>query len=166
MLPRCRAATVSVVGASFTECADDGVNQVIDEVSRTRCGTDSLGYNNHFARSIGLMHPDGLDPPTLPATENPNVEGGGFITTGDYGALLLMHLREGRCDDVQVLSREAIEFMYADRILKGYGSDAGDPGTGIAWGGGSIVPPADVPMVERMAACGGSTSTTDAEHSW
>ncbi|MEO1056243.1 MAG: serine hydrolase domain-containing protein [Actinomycetota bacterium] len=109
--------------------------ELIDEVYVEPCGLEALGFNNHFERTIGLLNPDGLDPLLLPATENPNIEGGAYVTTGDYGKLLLMLLRDGRCDDEQVLSPDAIEYMLADRVAAAYGGDADRPelGYGLGW---------------------------------
>ena len=94
-----------------------------------------LGFNNHFEQTIGLLNPDGLDPLSLPPTDNPNIEGGAYVTTGDYGKLLLMLLRDGRCDDEPVLSPKAIEYMLTDRVASAYGGDADRPelGYGLGW---------------------------------
>ena len=46
----------------------------------------------------------------------PSGAGGAFVTPPDYARLILMLLREGRCDDGQVLSPSAVEAMLADRI--------------------------------------------------
>ena len=51
------------------------------------------------------------------ATDNPNLEGGAYTTTGAYGALLLMYLRDGRCGEHQVLSPGSVDRLVADRTL-------------------------------------------------
>ena len=62
------------------------------------------------------------------------MEGGAYVTTGDYGKLLLMHLRGGRCGDVEVLSQEALDAMHGDRIAAAYDGDAGiATGYGLGW---------------------------------
>ncbi len=58
-------------------------------------------------------------------TDNPNLEGGAYVTTGDYGALLLMHLRDGMCGDNRVLSAESLDRMHSDRIMAGSGYGMG-----------------------------------------
>ena len=44
-----------------------------------------------------------------------------FTTAPDYGKVLLMHLRDGMCDGVRVLSAAAAQRMRVDRILQVYG---------------------------------------------
>ena len=62
------------------------------------------------------------------------MEGGAYVTPGDYAKLLLMHLRGGRCGDEQVLSQAALDRMHADRIGPTYGTSAGtDTGYGMGW---------------------------------
>lgn len=124
------AVAESVSGKSWAE--------LIDEIYVQPCGLDTLGYNNHFTQigSGGFDYPaefDG-DPATLMPTDNPNMEGGAFVTTGDYGELLLMHLRGGMCGDEQVLSQEALDTLHADRIAGEYEGGAYDEATGYGMG--------------------------------
>ncbi len=65
------------------------------------------------------------------------MEGGAYMTTGDYAKLLLMHLRGGMCGDTQVLSQDALDQTHADRIGEVYGGVPG-PASATAWAGGSI----------------------------
>jgi hypothetical protein len=58
------------------------------------------------------------------------MEGGAYITAPDYADLLLMHLREGRCGDTQVLSPEALARMHEDRTGAVYG---GSESYGMGW---------------------------------
>jgi CubicO group peptidase (beta-lactamase class C family) len=96
-----------------------------------------LAFNNHFIQLEGepYRYPASFDsdPSTLMPTYNPNLEGGAFVTTGDYGALLLMHLRDGMCGDNRVLSAESLDRMHSDRIMAAYGSDVGGSGYGMGW---------------------------------
>ncbi len=91
------------------------------------CGVPSLGYTNQFTKATLAGSPLGYprffdgNVATLPVTSNPNVEGGMFINAGDYGKILLMHLRGGVCEGGRVLSEKAVERMRADRILAVYG---------------------------------------------
>jgi CubicO group peptidase (beta-lactamase class C family) len=112
--------------------------QLIDEIYVQPCGLETLGYNNHFSQlgAAGFEYPTafGADPSALQATQNPNMEGGVYISPPDYAELLLMHLRGGRCGDEQVLSQAALDRMHADRIGPTYGADAGaDTGYGMGW---------------------------------
>ena len=62
------------------------------------------------------------------------MEGGAYITPGDYAELLLMHLRGGRCGDAQVLSQEALDRMHTDRIGPEYGGTTQmGGGYGMGW---------------------------------
>jgi len=111
--------------------------ELIDDTYVRPCGVDSLGFNNHWTQfgSIGFVYPaefDG-DPSALVDTANPNMEGGAYITAPDYAQLLLMHLRGGRCGDVQVLSADALAQMHADRIGDVYSGSVGGSGYGMGW---------------------------------
>ncbi len=112
--------------------------ELVDQTYVQPCGLEALAYNNHFGQlPSGFEYPSGFDgdPSMLEPTDNPNMEGGAYVTTGDYGALLLMHLRGGRCGDDQVLSPGALARMHADRIGEVYDGDAWDPesGYGMGW---------------------------------
>ena len=113
-------------------------SELVEEIYVQPCGLETLAYNNHFGQlpPSGFSYPTsfGGDPSVLQATENPNMEGGAYVTTGDYGKLLLMQLRDGRCGDTQVLSPEALATMHADRIAEVYGGDAAGSGTGYGMG--------------------------------
>jgi CubicO group peptidase (beta-lactamase class C family) len=119
--------------------------ELIDQTYVQPCGVDSLAYNNHFAQTQVLGGPEASpfsypagfdgDPSVLTATDNPNMEGGAYISPTDYAELLLMHLRDGRCGDTQVLSPEAIEKMHTDRVGPAYGGTDSDElsGYGLGW---------------------------------
>jgi CubicO group peptidase (beta-lactamase class C family) len=123
---------------------------LVAETYGTPCGMVSFGYTNQFAKAAqsgsglggALSYPaffDG-DPAALPVTANPSMEGGLFATAGDYGKLLLMHLRGGTCDGGRVVSEAAVARMQIDRILQVYGgSTAGQTGrTAGGSGGGAL----------------------------
>ncbi len=127
-----------VAGAVAEVASGQSWAELIDDIYVEPCGVATLGYNNHFASiGTGFDYPVAFnaDPGTLEPTENPNMEGGAYITTGDYGKLLLMHLRDGRCGDTQVLSTEALAAMHGDRIDTAYDGDAygEDTGYGMGW---------------------------------
>jgi CubicO group peptidase (beta-lactamase class C family) len=116
------------------------------------CNT-TLGYANQYQQafasggdggSVGaaLSYPSFFsgDPNNLAPTQNPSIEGGAYGTAEDYGKILLMHLRGGRCDDTRVLSEDAVARMQIDRILSYGGTtslagmSAGDfAGYGLGW---------------------------------
>lgn len=110
---------------------------LIKDIYVTPCGIGSLAYTNQFAAS-GTSYPVDFngDINKLPKTENPSVEGGAYITAGDYGKILLMHLRGGMCGDKRVLSEASVARMQADRILMAYNgmtTSAVLQGYGMGW---------------------------------
>lgn len=127
-----------VAGAVAEVAAGKSWADLIDEIYVQPCGLEALGFNSHFAQlqNNGFNYPGGFEegPSALAATENPNPEGGGYVTTGDYGKLLLMHLRGGMCGDEQVLSQASLDLMHGDRIEAAYDGDAFGTGTGYGMG--------------------------------
>lgn len=111
--------------------------ELIDDIYVGPCGVDSLAFNNQWTQlgTFGFTYPSAFDadPATLEPTDNPNMEGGAYITAPDYAELLLMHLREGRCGDRQVLTPAAIDRMHADRIAEVYDGSANARGYGMGW---------------------------------
>ena len=126
-----------VAGAVAETVSGRSWAELIDEIYVQPCGLETLAYNNHFAQiGSGFDYPVEFagDPTVLADTDNPNMEGGAYVTTGDYAALLLMHLRGGRCGDEQVLSQAALDTMHADRIATAYDGSAGaGTGYGMGW---------------------------------
>jgi CubicO group peptidase (beta-lactamase class C family) len=115
---------------------------LIKETYVTPCGASSLGYTNQFTKATaegsGTAYPMFFmaDVANLPMTQNPSIEGGAYVTAGDYGKLLLMHLRGGMCGDKRVLSEAAVKRMQADRILEKYNGMTTSPvlqGYGMGW---------------------------------
>ena len=127
-----------VAGAVAEVVSGKSWSRLIDEIYVQPCGLETLAYNNHFTQlgPGGFDYPTAFDgdPDTLQATDNPNMEGGAYVTTGDYGKLLLMHLRDGMCGDTQVLSPDALATMHGDRIARVYDGDAWSPGRGYGMG--------------------------------
>jgi len=126
-----------VAGAVAESVSGKTWDELIDEIYVEPCGLETLGFNNHFGQiSSGFDYPVAFagDPSTLEANENPNMEGGAYVTPGDYAELLLMHLRDGVCGDNQVLSQEALDTMHADRVAAVYDGDATAPDTGYGMG--------------------------------
>ena len=108
--------------------------QLVDELIAAPCGLESLGYY----LPTGFEYPADFngDPSTFPPTDNPNPEGGAYVTAPDYAQLMLMQLRGGMCGDERVVSSEAIDRMHADRVAEVYGGDAAGVsslGYGMGW---------------------------------
>lgn len=110
--------------------------ELLNETYVQPCGVASMGYNNHWATlgGGGFEYPDDFDVSQLAPTENPHIEGGLYIDPVDYATLLLMHLREGECDNGRVLTPEAVAQAHADRIGEVWGGSAGGPDTGYGLG--------------------------------
>ena len=127
-----------VAGAVAEVASGHSWAELIDDIYVAPCGVESLGFNNHFSQlgPGGFSYPPEFDGDTslLVDTDNPNIEGGAYITSGDYAELLLMQLRDGRCDGGQVLSTEALDRMHADRVGDVYDGSAGpNTGYGMGW---------------------------------
>ena len=118
-------------------------SQLIQETYVEPCEVPTLGFTNPYGQPgvSPLGYPGfGADPSNLPSSENPSIEGGGYITAPDYAKLLLMHLRGGKCGDNEVLSPEAVETMQTDRVAAyggkptlGSGDESPYNGYGLAW---------------------------------
>ncbi len=123
-----------VAGAVAEAVSGQTWSELIEEIYVEPCGVTSLGYNNHWSEAGGFDYPSDLDPADLPPTENPQMEGGAYITPPDYAALLLMHLRGGVCDGGRVLSEKSVARAHADRVAAAYGENGDDhPGYGMGW---------------------------------
>lgn len=119
--------------------------ELIEETYTRPCDLAVLGYTNQYAEGFGnggvegsLAYPSYFeaDVSNLRYTDNPNVEGGGYTTVEDYGKLLLMHLRGGRCGSRRVLSEASVARMQEDRIAEAYDGSTVDPslpGYGLGW---------------------------------
>jgi len=125
-----------VAGAVAEIVSGKSWEQLIRETYVEPCGLETLGFNNHFVQLVseaGLFsYPTAFasDPANLQPTANPNMEGGAYASIGDYGKLLLMHLRGGLCGENRVRAEEAVRQMHEDRIGAAY-----DGSTGGGWGG-------------------------------
>ncbi|TKJ18510.1 serine hydrolase [Blastococcus sp. CCUG 61487] len=112
-------------------------DELLQEIYVEPCGLESLGYNNHWTQIgdglSGYPTEFGGDPSRLAPTENPHLEGGLYIDPLDYAELLLLHLRDGRCGDTQILEPESVELMHTDRVGATYGGET-QTGTGYGFG--------------------------------
>ncbi len=127
-----------VAGAVAESASGKTWDELINEIYVEPCGVDSLGFislGSVLTGSPGYPTTFAGDPGGIEPTQNPNIEGGGYVSMSDYAELLLMHLRGGTCGSTQVLSQESLDTMHADRISTVYGGDAGgsDVGYGMGW---------------------------------
>jgi CubicO group peptidase (beta-lactamase class C family) len=129
-----------VAGAVAEAASGRSWAELVEQTFAEPCGLESLGFNNHWTQlGLDFDYPDafGADPSSLRPTDNPNIEGGAYMTAPDAGQFVLMLLRYGRCGAEQVLSPAAVERMLADRIGEVYGGS--DPrsngvlGYGMGW---------------------------------
>ncbi|MDQ2679369.1 MAG: beta-lactamase family protein [Actinomycetota bacterium] len=120
-----------VAGAVAEAASGRSWAELVDETYVQPCGVRSLAYNNHFAQPVSTGGPFGYpagfggDPATLRPTDNPNMEGGAYVSPRDYAALLRMHLRGGMCDGERVLSEASVARMHTDRVVQAYDAELG-----------------------------------------
>lgn len=133
-----------LAGAIAEEVCGERWNTLIDELYVQPCELESLAFGNPFTeyatelvKSLDPSYPpDGL---LLEPSDNPNIEGGAYTSAGDYGRLLLMHLRGGMCPGGRVLTEAAVTRMRQDRIAEWGGiASLGDfeygyEGYGFGW---------------------------------
>jgi len=126
-----------LAGAVAEVVSGESWETLIDSTYRQPCDVPTLGYTNQFGKSGGLGYPPFFQAKkeNLPVTNNPNIEGGAFVTVGDYAKLLVMHLRGGTCGETRVLSPEATARMQQDRVATYRGStgNANAPGYGLGF---------------------------------
>ncbi len=102
-------------------------NQAFDEYIGQPCNLEVFTYGNMGANLQDWTgHPD-----SLTGQQNAHVEGGAITNMRDYAKILLMHLREGRCGDNQVLAPQGVDFMQVDRA-----GPVGGTGVGVGYGMG------------------------------
>ena len=124
---------LQVAGAVAEVASGKRWGDLIDEIYVQPCEMRSLGYTNPWIPLQALTgdYPNWSgDLSLLPPTNNPHIGGGGYIATGDYGKLLSMHLKNGKCGRYQVLSQKSVELMQQNRSGEVYGSSTG---YGLGW---------------------------------
>ena len=112
-----------LAGAVVENLTNSTWNQAFQDYIGEPCGLEVFEYGNPWTN---LQAWTGT-PDSLIGRDNPQVEGGAISNMSDYAKILLMHLREGRCGDTQVIDPDAPAFMQVDR--------AGDFGVpyGMGW---------------------------------
>ena len=128
-----------VAGAVAEAVSGKSWATLFEEIYTEPCGLEASGFNNQFKQFPGndlLTYPAAFnaDPANLAPTENPNMEGGLYTTTGDYGKLLLMQLRGGLCEDNFVMSANSVARMQADQIRETWGGSTGSFWSGYGYG--------------------------------
>jgi CubicO group peptidase (beta-lactamase class C family) len=91
--------------------------QLVRERLVEPCGLPSTGYKS----DVHSAYPEVFagDPANLPETDNPGLAGGAYSNVCDYSKVLLMHLREGLCGQVRVLSPAMVQAMQEDLVPEG-----------------------------------------------
>jgi len=89
--------------------------ELVDEKLVAACELSNSGYTNSGAT---LGYPEGFDgnPANAAQTDNPDLGGGAYTTVSDYSKVLLMHLRDGLCEQERVLSPEMVQLMQEDLV--------------------------------------------------
>ena len=128
-----------VAGAVAEAVSEKSWAALFEEIYTEPCELESSGFNNHFVQLPSpdlLGYPAGFegDPDNLMPTQNPNMEGGLYTTTGDYGKLLLMQLRGGRCDGNFVMSESSVQRMQTNQIGEVWGGTTGSLWNGYGYG--------------------------------
>ncbi|NND69154.1 MAG: serine hydrolase, partial [Halioglobus sp.] len=113
-----------LAGAVVENVTNSTWNQAFDAYIGEPCDLEVFTYGNMW---LNLQDWTG-NPDSLTGQQNGHVEGGAITNMRDYGKLLLMHLREGRCGDNQVIPAEAVGFMQVDRA-----GPLGGPNYGMGW---------------------------------
>jgi CubicO group peptidase (beta-lactamase class C family) len=100
-----------LAGAVVEQVSNSTFNQAFAQYIGEPCELDVFTYGNMWSN---LDDWNG-SPDSLTGQQNAHVEGGAITSLQDYAKILLLHLREGRCGDQQVLPPEAVEFMQVNR---------------------------------------------------
>lgn len=137
-------AAWQLAGAIAEHVSGKTWNTLIDEIYVQPCELGGLTFGNPFTEFTANLFSsrDQAYPPgglALEPSDNPNIEGGAYTTAGDYGRVLLMHLRGGVAPGGRVLTEASVSRMREDRIAS-YGGVAsiagfeyGYEGYGLGW---------------------------------
>jgi CubicO group peptidase (beta-lactamase class C family) len=101
-----------LAGAVATQVTNSEFNQAFDRYIAQPCGLQVYETGNTAENPEQFNgHPD-----SLTGRSNPHAGGGAMTNMQDMAKILLLHLREGVCDNNRVLSPEAVSFMQVNRI--------------------------------------------------
>lgn len=100
-----------LAGAVGAQVTNSEFNQAFDRYVAQPCGLQVYETGNTAEDPEQFSgHPD-----SLTGRGNPHAGGGAIANMQDMAKLLLLHIREGVCDNKRVLSPEAVAFMQVDR---------------------------------------------------
>jgi CubicO group peptidase (beta-lactamase class C family) len=101
-----------LAGAVAMQVTNSDWNQAFDKYVAGPCELDVYRYGNMEGRESEFTgHPDSLG-----GLGNPQPGWGGISSMQDMAKLLLLHIREGKCGDNEVLSQDAVMAMQVNRI--------------------------------------------------
>jgi CubicO group peptidase (beta-lactamase class C family) len=114
---RYSAAAWQLAGAVAELVSKRSWAELVEQRLASPCGLGGTGYGNIPIDS----YPNDFngDPASLAETANPNLGGGAYSTVNDYSKVLLMHLHNGLCGPVRVLSEASVQAMQADLVPEG-----------------------------------------------
>jgi CubicO group peptidase (beta-lactamase class C family) len=132
-----------IAGAVAKVVSGKTISELFNEIYAEPCGLTHSGWHN----SVVIGDPPGIFqyPPmfdgtveSIPATENPSVEGGMYTTMADYGKLLQMYLHNGKCGTTEVHPPTTIARILDDRLASvglstGWGALGFPEGYGMGW---------------------------------
>ena len=98
-------------GAVAEQVTNSTWGQAFNEYIAGPCELEVFEFGNMWS----MLDAWNGSPDSLRGRDNPNIEGGAISNLRDYGKILLMHLREGRCGEQQVMSAESVAFMQVNR---------------------------------------------------
>jgi CubicO group peptidase (beta-lactamase class C family) len=100
-----------LAGAIAEQVTNSTWNQAFDAYIGEPCDLEVFTYGNMWTDiDTWTGHPDSLF-----GQDNPSIEGGAITNMRDYAKLLLLHLRDGRCGEQQVVSPESLAYMRENR---------------------------------------------------
>jgi CubicO group peptidase (beta-lactamase class C family) len=101
-----------LAGAVAMQVTNSDWNQVFDKYVAGPCELDVYRYGNMVGRESEFTgHPDSLG-----GLGNPQPGSGAISSMQDMAKLLLLHIREGKCGNNNVLSQDAVRAMQVNRI--------------------------------------------------
>jgi CubicO group peptidase (beta-lactamase class C family) len=107
-----------LAGGVAEQVSNKSWRQAFDEYIAEPCRLEVFQYGNlgvdwsilGFDTAAWTGNPD-----SLTGLDNPSIEGGAISNLQDYARLLLMHLRNGKCDEGQVMSPTSVDTLQLDR---------------------------------------------------